>query len=76
MIESGGQFMMTKGDTIAEIMRLNPSVGATFLSEFNNDQLARYLRRLSDLHETSYRHGQTPSLHTGAVTRPEALQTA
>lgn len=43
--------MMTKGETISEIMQLNPSVGATFLSEFNNDQLVRYLRRLRDLRE-------------------------
>jgi|CXWL01.1.fsa_nt_gi hypothetical protein len=68
--------MMTKGDTISEIMRLNPSVGATFLSEFNNDQLARYLRRLRDLRESSHRRSQTLSLHNSALTRPEALQSA
>ena len=68
--------MMTKGDTISEIMRLNPTVGATFLSEFNNDQLARYLRRLRDLRETSYRRGQALSLHATALIRPDALQTA
>ena len=47
--------MMTKGETIAEIMQLNPSVGAPFLSEFNNDQLVRYLRRLRDLREKPMR---------------------
>lgn len=47
--------MMTKGETISEIMQLNPSVGAPFLSEFNNDQLVRYLRRLRDLREKPMR---------------------
>ncbi len=68
--------MMIKSDTMAEIMRLNPSVGATFLSEFNNDELKRYLRRLRDLRETSYPRSQTLALHATAQTRPEALQSA
>ena len=68
--------MMTKSDTISEIMRLNPSVGATFLSEFTNDDLVRYLRRLRDLRETSHRRSQTLALRTTALLRPEALQSA
>lgn len=68
--------MKTKSDTIAEIMRLNPSVGATFLSEFSNDDLVRYLRRLCDLRESSHRRSQPLSLHAKALPRPDALQTA
>ena len=68
--------MMTKSDTISEIMSLNPSVGATFLSEFPNEELKRYLRRLHDLRETSYRRDQPLSLHTSALPRPGALQSA
>lgn len=68
--------MMTKSDTITEIMRINPSVGATFLSEFNNDDLVRYLRRLRDLRDTSHRRGLKHTLNTVALTRPEALQSA
>ncbi len=41
--------MITKSETIAEIMFLNPTAGAAFLSEFNNDDLVRYLGRLRDL---------------------------
>ncbi len=39
--------MMTKSDTILEIMRLNRSADAQFLSEFSEEQLAGYLDRLS-----------------------------
>jgi len=38
--------MMTKGDTIAEIMSLNPSADPGFLAEFANQELDDYLRRL------------------------------
>ena len=67
--------MTTKSDTIAEIMRLNPSVGAAFLSEFNKDDLALYLRRLSELRDTRPR----PKASTGGVRPrplPETLQPA
>ena len=68
--------MKTKSDTITEIMRINPSVGATFLSEFSNDDLMRYLRRLRDLREPTHRSAQKLSLHAAAMPRPEALQSA
>jgi hypothetical protein len=41
--------MMTKSDTIAEIMRINPTVNSAFLAEFAADQLSEYLGRLSGL---------------------------
>jgi hypothetical protein len=67
--------MKTKSDTIAEIMQLNPTVGAAFLSEFNNDDLVLYLRRLSDLRES-----RRPRVRTAATpaarSRPDALQSA
>ena len=39
--------MMPKGDTIAEIMRINRSARAEFLSEFSSEDLAQYLDRLN-----------------------------
>ena len=41
--------MMTKSDTIADIMRINPTVNSAFLAEFAADQLNEYLRRLGGL---------------------------
>ena len=41
--------MMTKSGTIAEIMRINPTVNSAFLAEFAADQLSEYLDRLSGL---------------------------
>lgn len=67
--------MMTKSDTISEIMRLNPSVGATFLSEFTNDQLIRYLHRLRDLRDPRQGRNQAKAVNTH-FPRTEALQTA
>ena len=37
-----------KSETIAAIMKLNPSAKMDFLAGFSNDQLDRYLSRLSD----------------------------
>jgi hypothetical protein len=69
--------MMTKGETMAEIMRLNPSVGATFLSEFSNEQLVRYLRRLHDLREQPMRSAaRYLQLACSDNTRKAALQPA
>jgi len=42
--------MMPKGDTIAEIMKLNPTADPGFLSEFSNDELSDYLDRLANAH--------------------------
>lgn len=66
--------MTIKSDTIAEIMSLNPTVGAAFLSEFSVDDLIRYLRRLRDLRET----GRPAILPRKSPSRSpvEALQTA
>ena len=41
--------MMTKSDTISEIMRINPTVNSAFLAEFAANQLSEYLNRLSGL---------------------------
>ncbi|MEK7710445.1 MAG: hypothetical protein AAB341_00990 [Planctomycetota bacterium] len=41
--------MMTKSDTITEIMTLNPTVGAVFLVDFSNEDLLHYLQRLRGL---------------------------
>ena len=38
--------MMTKNDTIAEIMTLKPTAHPSFLAEFANQDLDKYLRRL------------------------------
>ncbi len=51
---------MTKGDTVLEIMRLNPSAGAEFLGQFSEDQLAAYLRRLSYSSSPRFAVGETP----------------
>jgi len=67
--------MTTKSDTIAAIMRLNPSVGAAFLSEFSKDDLALYLRRLSELCDSRPR-AKVPPLAVRPRTLPEALQPA
>jgi len=49
--------MMTKSDTIAEIMRINPTVNSAFLAEFGADQLGEYLSRLSGLSVPKSTHG-------------------
>jgi len=41
--------MMNKSDAITEIMTLNPTVGAAFLTEFSNADLLSYLQRLRSL---------------------------
>ncbi len=41
--------MMTKHDTIDAIRSFNPTANPAFLAEFSNDQLARYLDRLTSL---------------------------
>ncbi len=45
--------MMTKSDTITEIMTLNPTVGAVFLADFSNEDLLHYLQRLRSLSSMS-----------------------
>lgn len=40
--------MMPKGDTIAAIMKLNPTADPGFLSEFSNGELSDYLDRLAN----------------------------
>lgn len=68
--------MMTKSDTITEIMRLNPTVGAAFLSEFNNQQLAQYLGRLRDLRRPRHSNAQGSNTSGANRSRSERLQTA
>lgn len=41
--------MMTKSDTIEAIQKLNPTASPDFLAGFPNDELARYLDRLSGM---------------------------
>ncbi len=41
--------MMTKSDTIEAIQKLNPTARPDFLAGFPNDELARYLDRLSNM---------------------------
>ena len=41
--------MMTKSDTITEIMTLNPTVGAVFLVVFSYEDVLHYLQRLRGL---------------------------
>lgn len=68
--------MMIKSETISQIMQLNPSVGATFLSEFSNEQLVRYLKRLRDLSDSTPRHGQAKPMTSPPFLRADALQSA
>ena len=58
--------MVTKSDTIADIMRLNPSADAEFLSGFSVEALRDYLVRLRSvpriqqiLDESAMRPGAT-----------------
>jgi hypothetical protein len=46
--------MMTKNETIEAICRLNPTANPEFLSEFAPDDLAGYLRRLSEIPGAAY----------------------
>ncbi len=41
--------MMTKSDTIEAIQKLNPTASPDFLAGFPNDELERYLDRLSNM---------------------------
>ena len=64
--------MMTKSDTIADIMRINPTVNSAFLAEFAADQLSEYLHRLSDLSAPKSKQGaanfsHSTMRHTAAV---------
>jgi hypothetical protein len=64
--------MMTKSDTIAEIMRINPTVNSAFLAEFAADQLNEYLQRLSGLSVPQSSYGAADFLrstmrHSAAV---------
>lgn len=45
----GRKKMTNTTETISEIIRLNPSASAAFLSQFGADELVEYLQRLSDL---------------------------
>ena len=57
--------MMTKSDTIAEIMTLNPTVGAVFLADFSSEDLRHYLQRLrslSSMNATSVGRGDNDRL--------------
>jgi hypothetical protein len=64
--------MMTKSDTIAEIMRINPTVNSAFLAEFSADQLSEYLQRLGGLSVPRTSHGaanfpRSTTRHSAAV---------
>ena len=64
--------MMPKGDTIAEIMRINRSARAEFLSEFSSDDLTQYLDRLSAARPADRSKPGNPPTSPGAA----ALQSA
>ncbi len=51
--------MMPKSDTIAEILRSNPTANPTFLAEFSNQELDEYLQRLRQL------SGRSPAFDRG-----------
>ena len=55
--------MMPKGDTIAEIMKLNPTADPGFLAEFSIRELSDYLRRLSNLPGLSTTAGADERTH-------------
>ena len=64
--------VMTKSDTIAEIMRINPTVNSAFLADFPAEQLSEYLDRLSGLSMPKATHGtvsfsRSAMSHSGAV---------
>jgi hypothetical protein len=64
---------MTKSDTMAEIVRINPTVSAAFLAEFSAEQLSEYLDRLAGLSapKSSY-----PALPFAPSTRRQAAVAA
>ena len=55
--------MMPKGDTIAEIMKLNPTADPGFLAEFSNGELSDYLGRLANLPGLSVPVGASERTH-------------
>jgi hypothetical protein len=55
--------MMPKGDTIAAIMKLNPTADPAFLAEFSTKELSDYLRRLSNVPDLSTATGATDRTH-------------
>lgn len=61
--------MMTTNDTISEIIRINPTANAAFLSQFAPHELAEYLQRLADL------RAQRRSSADDAASRKPASQT-
>ena len=67
---------MPKSDTIVEITRLNPTANPAFLVGFSNEELGKYLRRLSSVagsqHRFDDRHdpidpSPTPKIGTSAA---------
>ena len=58
--------MMTKSDTLSEIMRINPTVSAAFLAGFSAEQLGEYLHRLAGL---SAPKGSCPAMQLSPSTR-------
>ncbi len=64
--------MITKSDTIAEIMRINPTVNSAFLAEFGANELTEYLHRLKGLGEPRFSH-QTVSFPNAAQRQTELV---
>ena len=57
--------MMTKSDTLSEIMRINPTINAAFLAEFSAEQLREYLERLTGLSAPKSSYPATPFSRSG-----------
>ena len=50
--------MIPKSDTIAAIVRINPTANPEFLAQFSNRELDEYLHRLRQLPTRSRPHGR------------------
>ena len=55
--------MMPKCDTIAAIMKLNPTADPGFLAEFSNGELSEYLQRLANVRGASTPAEASPRTH-------------
>ncbi len=66
--------MMTKSDTISEIMRINPTVNSAFLAEFGADELNEYFNRLRGL--SAPKSSQGPANFSRSTMRHSAAVTA
>ena len=69
----GATAMMPKSDTLSAIMELNPTARPTFLAEFSNEDLLRYLDRLTALPVSSVDRADRPIASPFATYKPHRI---